>query len=403
MAWITVLTDLKGVVLSHLTGASGRELTLGVNTMGTATLTVPVEHDDADLLLNCRTLLKVYERVDEPAARTAAAAARTTAPGPVIVGGDKILHFVGRQITAEEVAGASGRPTIACTFADAMWTMSRRVVGDNAEHGYWYPSLNNAANLADVATIISDIVSRASGQHPPGLKMGTFATGSTSTQVLQWYFKNVGEAIAELCATLDGPDWKVRAIEPALYAAGYEAHPFIFGELNVYPTIGQHRADAIFEYGTGALNVGSYRRAVTIEDAANHLWHLPPGFPDNVTQSPFLQEDQSVYTTDGKLTAVVQADIKPDDFRTKLLRHHLAVRKSPRQIITFEPVRDPSGERVPRLGVDFDVGDTLPFRATVSRFGTLVQRLNVTVRVYKAAISIDDQGAATTRLTVTPT
>lgn len=373
MAFVYRLSGLAGDTIGELPGAIGKSVNIAIGSLSTAQATVRLDHPDADTLLTTDTLLEVYE---------------TGVPGTT----GPVLHFHGRQISAEETA-AEAKASVACAWADPFWTLTRRLVG-TAAGGY---SRGTSLVPVDRGTIISELVATVGGAAATRVRMGTVAA-SSSTFVAGWYFKKVGDAIAELGATLDGPDWRVRPIPR-------DATDGAIGELDVLPSIGGLRPDAVFEYGDGLLNVASYRRGVDLGGTASRIYSTPPGYPDNATQAVLVQETP---TSRELLEDVLSVDLNVDDLRTRLLLHHLAVRGGPRQTIEFVPVRDLAGGRVPRYGVDYTIGDIVPFRASVDVRDPLTatmrkrKRIDATVRVYAVALAIDEQGAATPTLTVTP-
>lgn len=369
MAWVYVLTDLAGVERSELPGASDKKVAPApLASMATAGLRLPLDHDDADFLLEGDALLKVYE---------------TDVPGLA----EPRLHFHGRLITAEEVAEA-GKASVACSFAGPFWVLLKRLAGKTPS-GY---SRGTAVAPVDRGVIIEELIDTTNAESVSGIRPGV-VTPSSNTYVEGWRYKPVGEAVAELAATLDGPDWRERPIE---YDGGY------YAELDVAATMGATLPDEAFEYGDGLHNVGGYRRNVSLEGTVNRVYHLPPGFPDNAVGSVLTAQDAASQAARGLLEAVVSADLSVDDLRNKLLALHIAVRKGPRQVITFTPTRALTG-RTPRLGVDYDVGDVVPFRASVmGRDGARRRRIDVLARIHGAEVAVDDFGAATPTLTVVP-
>ncbi len=406
----TVLTDLRGAPISDLQGAKEREFAMPLRSMATGKLVVALDHDDADALLDCKTLLKVYETLDDDESVAAALAGRRTTngdlmAGPTVVGiggQPRVLHFVGRQITGEESATAGTKPTVAATFADPIWTLTRRLIGRSAT-GYAYGTAAAPVNIGqivdDILAVLSDLDENDIPTDPTGVDSGSIIAGAEAdkTYVSGWHYKPAAEAIAEVCATLGGPDWRVRPIEPILELS---THPLArIGEVDLAPTIGVPRPDAAYEYGDGLLNVAAYRRVVSLEATAADVWSVIPSDPLRT----MVESSPATRNAYGMLEHVVQSDINVDDLRRKLLQHHIEVRSLlPRQIITFDAIRDPTGRRVPRIGIDVDLGDTFPFRASLRRRGRLVKRIDVTMRCYQAAIKIDDEGTATTQLTTTP-
>lgn len=376
MAFIYRLSGLDGEELSELPLAHAKTLGLSIGSLATAGFTTRLDSADADTLLEGDTLLTVTE---------------TDVPGTT----EPVLHFHGRQVAAQEVA-SEGAASVAASFADPYWLTLRRLIGKSAS-GY-----TRGTSLAPVdrGTIIHELLAAGNAEGTTRLRPGTL-TPSSSTFVAGWYYKPLGEAIAELAATLDGPDWRVR---PIPYSDGY------IGELDVAPVIGTSRPDAVFEFGDGLANVKTYTRGVTLEGAANRMHSLPPGFPDNATQA-VLTEDAApdVMARRELLEAVLSTDLNVDELRRALLRHHIAVRANPRQTITFEPVAPIAADRVPRLGVDCNVGDVVPFRASVDRgLNPLtrepykVKRINALMRVYGVAYTENEAGTMVPAFTVAP-
>lgn len=378
MAWHTYLTDLAGVPLSELAGAKEKSVAVPLGSMATASVGVRLDHDDADELLECDTLLKVVEEVDA---------------GPYA--GQRLLHFHGRQVTADEEAGAGGG-SVKATWADPFWTLLRRLIGKSAQ-GF---SRGTALAPVDVAVILGDLLAALNAESPTGARLGA-TTPSSATYVSGLFYKPFGELVTELGATLFGPDWRIRPIDYVAGAAGLG----IIGELDVQAAIGVERPDAVFEYGDGLTNVTGYKRAVTLEQAANRVFHLPPGFPETSIQSPLQEDDATSQARRGLLEAVVAADVTPDELRRALLRQHIAVRANPRQTITFDVVKDLGG-RVPKFGIEWSVGDVLPFRASTTRYSDgqpyLAKRIDAEFRAYQFAATIDDAGTAQPAVTVNP-
>lgn len=364
-----IVADLAGVDQGELSGAKDRSVALPVGSFATLSGAVNLDHEHADFLLEGDAIVKAYERVpdfDQPQLRAAC-----------------------RLVTADETVTPQGG-TVAFTAADPFWVLLRRLIG-KSQSGY---TNGSAVAPVDRGTIIGAMVDATNGEDPSGVRMGT-VEASSKTWVEGWYYKKIGEAIAELCATLDGPDWLVRALE-------FEA-PGYYGALEIKPAIGQPREHVAFEHGDGLLNVKGYRRAVSLEGTANRAFHLPPGFPDNAAQQPMQEDDATSQDRRGLLEDVVAQDLSTDDLRRKLLQHHISVRANPRQTITFDPVRDPGdGSKIPTFGVEWDRGDVVPFRASIERDGQLEKRIDALFRVYQVEFRLDDTGEATPTVTLSP-
>lgn len=379
MPYTFILEDLAGNGRSELAGAYGKRFTRAILTMGTGGFTLPLWHEEADFVLAGDALLKVVD-VNE-------------------LTGTRANVFHGRLVTAEEVANAEGG-SVQATFADGFWPLLRRLCGRSTT-GY-----SNGTALAPVtaAATISDVINTANAESPLGVRLGTVVAGLANTYTGPVYFKPIGELVAELAAVLDGPDWRV---EPIDAVASTNPSLAYYGELTVQPVIGTTHLEQPFEYGDGRLNVKSYKRTVSLEGSANRLFNLPAGFPDQATAGVLSSSDAASQSLRGLLEAVVTGELTVDLLRQALLDHHLAVRKGARQVITFDPVNDLSGERLPRLRVDYDVGDVVPFRASVARLDAtgvleLDKRIDVLTRIYQVAVEVDERGVGQPTLTVTP-
>lgn len=363
MPYSFILSALDGTPTSELAGAKSRRYSVALSGQATASLTVRLDHPDAGRLLTGDNLLRVYD--------------------------DRgVLSFHGRQVSAEEVAGASG-DTVAAAFADPLWVLASRLIGKSPT-GY--------SNTGDRGAIMADVLAQANALGPSGVRLGT-VVASSSTTVAGWTYKPASEALAELGAGLSAPEWR---IVPEEYGAGAAG---AYGRLDVSPVLGQLRADAVWEYGDGLLNVGGYKRTVTMDGVATRLYSLPPGFPESATQGVLQADAPGSQAVRGFLEAALPSDLTVDALRSDLLGYNRDVRQSPRQVITFDPARDLTGVRVPRLGTDYTVGDVVPFRASVpdlTRAGAFRKRIDVLVRVYNAEVTVDDEGAASLSLTVTP-
>jgi hypothetical protein len=227
-----------------------------------------------------------------------------------------------------------------------------------------------------------------------------------------WRYKPAGEVFDDVTGTLDSPEWEIVPIEPTKDALGVA-----MGNLNVVPAIGTVRPDVVFAFGTSPSNVESWTDTGDASTLANRAYNLPPGYPDNadVNATVVTWDDAASITDRGLYEAMVSADVQTKDLRQKLVQQHIAVRKVPRRIITFQPIAEDSSlaieqRRVPRLFADYIVGDVIRFRA-VEKFpvtdtsGTVigtqdVPTVDLLMRVYAAQLDLDDNGVATTTLTL---
>lgn len=374
MAYVFLLEDLAGNAQSELPGATGKTFSRLLSQMATARVTVPLWDKDADLLLSGDVLLKVID----------------------VQASSRVNVFHGRLISAEEVGTADDQASVSATFADAFWPMMRRIRGKSTVGlSYGTPGSPTTASAA-----ITDLVNNANSISPTGLRLGTVTTTTANVVTGPHFYKVIGELIAQLAGTLDGPDWRV---EPIDAVASTNPATCYYGELTVAPAIGQTRLDQPFEYGDGRLNVRNYRRTVALDGVANLVSNLPAGYPDIAAGSVVTSSDAASQAARGLLETVVQADLTDATLRQALVDLHLLVRKNPRQTITFDPVNDLSFDRLPRLRVDYDVGDVVPFRASIKQAdGSIDKRINILARVYGVEVAVDEKGVGQPTITVTP-
>jgi hypothetical protein len=353
--------------------------------------------------------------------------------------------FQGPVTAYQKTRNASGGQ-IQFTAASAGWYLSHRVIGQSnagatfgttassmVDRGELIGRIIDACNSGDATNIFAQAGNTT-------IRRGTI-TASSSTFVAGWTYKNAWEAITDLSGTLDGPDIRIRYVEPFTDATG-----LVLGLMDVAPAIGQVQPNAVFAFGTPPNNVDEWSDVGDSNTLANWAINLPSGFPDNATDQPVTWSDQPSIDARGLHETVVAADLVTSDLRLKLVQEHVRVRKTPRRIISFTPVAEDqaaalSERRGQRLFVDYNVGDVVPFRA-VERYdvevalqiqaasggvlpsgttlpsgsllpgGTLtaqtaniieyveIPTADLLMRVFAAELVIDDNGVATPSLTL---
>jgi hypothetical protein len=301
------------------------------------------------------------------------------------------------------------------TVAGAGWYLSHRLIGESTGGATFGTT---SLSMLDRGELIGRIIDACNAGENTNvftqagnttIRRGTI-TASSSTYVSGWTYKNAWEAITDLSGTLDGPDIRVRYVEPFTDATG-----LVLGVMDVAPAIGQTQPNAVFAFGTPPYNVSEWTDVGDSSTLANWAVNLPSGFPDNAVDQPVTWNDASSIAQRGLHETVVAADLVTADLRLKLAQEHVRVRKTPRRVISFTPTSEDSTasidqRRGQRLFVDFNVGDVIPFRA-VERFditdtsGTVIGQSEVAtadllMRVFAAELAIDDQGVATPTLTL---
>jgi hypothetical protein len=390
--WSFIARNRSGVPLGELRNVHDRNVRIPWLAQPTVTGRIDCNHPLASLILaGDLTIISGYDL--------------TVQAAPLFQG-----PIVGYQKTRNTQGG-----TIQFTAAGAGWLLSHRLIGESnagatfgttsiapLDRGELIGRIVDALNTGDATNIFTQAGNTA-------IRRGTITT-SSSTYISDWRYKNAWEAITDLSSTLDGPDIRVRPVEPFTDATGV-----VLGLMDVAPALGVLQPNAVFAFGTPPHNVAEWNDVGDSSTLANWAVNLPSGFPDNATAQPVTWNDATSIATRGLHEALVAADLVTDNLRQTLVQEHVRVRASPRRVISFTPTSEDqaagiSQRRGQRLFVDFNVGDVIPFRA-VERFdvtdttGTVIGQSEVAtvdllMRVFAAELAIDDQGTATPTVTL---
>lgn len=395
MGWTYVLTDRVGNPAGELRQATPRKWARGLRAGRSAAVTVQTKNSLAAQLLEAdKLLLKCYDD-------------RT---------GAKVLRHVGPLIGFDRSVAENGRGTVACNSASPLWRLLTRLVGQ-AQAGATIGTVLAQIDRGEALGQLVDALNAGAGApwytqgDDTGIRRGAIAP-SASNFWGPWRYYPASSAWAEIVTGLDAPEIDLRPVEPTKDATGVQ-----IAALDVAPSLGQLRRDAVFEHGFGRRNVPTFNDVGDSGTVANRAIHLPPGFPDNTTQAVLVSQDAASRGDRGLHEVVVDAPVTTDPLRQQIIDDHVAVRKVPRRTIAFTVARDPDpfdtplkDRRVPRPFVDFDVGDVVPFRAKElvelrQPDGTLIGHRRVTtvdllMRVYGMEITPDDLDGETMTLTL---
>lgn len=350
---VVLLTDQAGEPIGELTNAYDRRVSYRLRRMTTCSFSVRSDDALAGQLLEGDVLIKLYEETD--------------------------LRFVGDIAGGEEKS--AGRVSASC--ADGFAPLATRLCGKSRD-GY------KKIVAADRGLIAKELIDQTNAEADTGLRIGTIVPSSADTPG-PWYYKPIAESIGELAAPLDGIEWIVDPVEPAIDDAYPSPRPVI-GTFNAFPAIGSFQPEAVFEFGDGRCNVVKWDRIVSRDGMVNRGYGLQPGFPDEANGTVQTWEDAASIARYGLRERVIPGDFADDALRLKLVQEHIRVRRLPRQMITFTAAREDTDDVVvPRFKVDFDIGDIVPFRAVEPTTGQV--RVNASLRVYGVDVAPDDQGA----------
>lgn len=355
-SWQFVLTDLAGVVLGELRGASNRQVVVPHLRIPTATFNIPMWHPEAVDLLTKDTLLQCW---------------RTDAVGT------RKLAFNGPVGAVNEQTDNTTQ-TIAASATGPFSRLSSRLIG-TTKAGIKFP----AAGVQDLGITAQNILDTVNGQEFTGVSNGTWAASTTGATGI-WYLKKASEAIAELTTGLNTFEFEVVPTIPT-GVGGVGGWPQI-GVMNIAPLIGNvSRADAVFEYGTGRANITGYERAISREALLTRGYISVGGWPDSTAQNVLTGTDAAARVLRGLYEDVVpDGGVLDDGLRQSIVDFHVQVRKAPRQIVTFKVATNAR----PAPFTDFNIGDFVRGRAVVRG----VLRFDVMFRVWGVTFNIDSNG-----------
>lgn len=383
--WQFVLTDANYQPLGEVLNAAERKVALPLDKLPTASFRVRLDNPLADPMVSTACYLKAY---------------RTPYRG------FPSLQFFGPLVSAEESADRDNA-TIAVNAVGVGWFLQKRLAGQSST-GTVFPTTDRAQiikSLIDTAhttmpSTSNDLAGSYGYQFNPygsspdlvsALDTGIdTATGHISAASATGYtagpFKTILECLNDLATSFDGFDWRITPIEN--YANGAVTGAKI-GRFEAWPVIGAQASNAVYEWGIGRRNIESYKRAVSRETQANHVFHIASAGPD-APGFPTVSAIDTASVKDWRLLEdLAQADILDSSLRTSLAQEHVKVRRMPRQVIEFTPHVDPyDSGRLPQFNSDFFVGDTVRARAMYKG----VMRFDVAIRVWGVSFSINELG-----------
>ena len=343
-----VLTDRAHTPVAQLTEAASIQYFRSLSKLATCSFQIPLNNAHSERLAAVDGHIKVYRK--------------------------GALLFVGPIITAEENAERETR-SVAVTAADAGWYLGKRVSGKAQTGALWTTATARH-------TIAKSLVDSANSAGETGIDTTfyTWSSGSAITYKAGPY-GNMLSNIQELGAALDGYDWFMFPREN--WVDGAVANQKI-GTMNVQTLIGGAKPNVVFEYGTNTRsNVLSYTKTTTRDGQANTVFHLSAS---NDVKSGF---NSAAYTAWGLLEDVVSGEFTDATMRQNLVDKHAVVRGNPRTLVKMTPHIDPGDVgHVPEPFVDYDIGDTITFRAIAEN----IVRFSGTLRVYGIRSSIDPAG-----------
>lgn len=331
-------------------------------------------------------------RRDDPLAPAVMLADKTLVK--VYDGDDGALLFTG-PITSVEKTVQGGGDEIAFTATAGAWLLDfRKIPASRTTVGYSHGTATVQVELVAMAEAILAAINAERGSQ---IVAGSITYGTAVGYIGPWFDKFGLEAIMEICARLDGPDWQCVPVEPA--AGSFPA----IAAIRLAPAIGQDRPEGVWEYGAGRKNVKSWRQAINPAGLCNWGRNVPSGWPTS-TEPVVEQKDAAAIADRGQFEATIASDLAVPSMRQAIVDENVRIRKQPQNLISIDPAREVIGAL--EYGVDYAEGDAIRFHAQ-ERFPVrssttgavtgeaIVDTVDAAFRLRAVTFSDDDQGATT--------
>lgn len=350
-----VLTDRAYTPVAELRNVADLTYFRGLSKLATCSFKVKLNNPQIARLAACDGFIKVFRK--------------------------GILQFVGPIVTAQESTDREAQ-SLAVNCADQGWVLAHRIAGKSATGTLW-------TTVTARHTIAKALIDQANTDGETGVNTGayTLTSGSSITYKAGPYV-NLMTAVTELGAALDGFDWLMRPIDN--WVNGALAGSKVAG-FQAQTLIGSTRPTVVFEYGPGTRsNVLAYNITTTRDQQADVVYYASSS--DVVTGT-----NATAQTAWGLLEDVVQGEITDATMRQKVVNEHVTVRGTPRTLVSMTPHIDPGAlGRVPEPFVEYDVGDTITFRAINQK----IVRFSGALRVYGITATVENTGFERIELTL---
>lgn len=359
--------------VGELLSPTERTVSLALNRTDTASVKIRVDDPLADLAQSLDCYLKLYR-------------------------GDDLIFF-GLMITSQETAGSDDSVGhIVCNAAGPSWGLSKRFPVKAALPVSYTGTRANI--MAQLITFLDTQYTATSGTATPEARKSrgetcigwdlTPSAGGTITYAAPPY-KAMSDIVTELSNSTDGFDWRIVARENWINGALVDDK---IGTLLVdSPMSVDNSAFAVFEFGSGRVNVNGYTRTRSRDTQANGVTHLLNGQPEASPAFASVISD-ATQASAGVMEDVVQADLTDTTLRNDLVSEHLDVRTLPRNVIQFTPAGNYGDDRLPAYGTEYNIGDTVTGRATVN--GNV--RFSGVFRVWGVTFTVNEVGIETPTL-----
>ncbi len=369
--WQFILTDLKGVQLGELTGATDRSVSLPLMRVPTAQFTIPLTHVMAPYLDSGEGLLQCW--------RTGYNNSRELIFNGPIMG------------TSEKSDGLTQNIAVTCQgpFVRLMYrvlgktkTGNRHVTSVGGSLGGLVSGIISVANTDEFPPVTADQLS----PHFTGV-IGNHAGSPTGAYDQTFKGKVCGEAVIEFVSAA-GIEFSVTPVEPLITSPGIWP---LLATVNVVATVGTNKSSTIIlEYGTGKPSISGYEKMISNETLLTAGLISTPSWPES-TDDLYIHVDAAAEIERGRWEGFVDhGGVTNIALRKTIVEYNVAVRKQGRQQIAVTLANNSSPSPI----TDFQLGDLVRARALVKES----VRFDATVRIWGMTFNLDNEGNETTEL-----
>lgn len=359
--------------LGEITNARQRQLTAGLNRVGSLSFTIDYDNPLAETILGDDGLVVVAYKQN-----------RAGAWVPVHAGPIEAI---------DESAGGSEVPTIAVASAGAAIRLSRLIADDGSGLGYTVNGLKPEG--VDKAAYMRQLITWANQRGANSwLRLDSAVTAQSGVTIDSTEgvggFQTISGLLEQFVSAGD-VEWL------AIPAVSSDSSGAVLGYFQASGLLGQDMTSSLrLEFGVGQRNIATVQ-VKSENQMANTVYHVRTGATPYSIDPAVNVQHRIRY---GLLEEVADADLEDAGLRKQWVDSVGAVRSKPRRFyeLTLMPETEQS---VPRFFEDYKPGDRVAFRAKWEGQNA-GREVETTLRIYDVTVSLSEDGTEQVQLGLTP-
>lgn len=333
-----------------------------------------------DIALNKVRTFQMKVRLDNTLAPFITSSS-STAPIYIKARRNNVILFNGPVASVQEAGESDNKATLQINATGPEAVFGHRLVGLTASPTVFASGTELAVRFKELLAAQN---ARTNGETHIDYTSGPIQSSSKNAYESP-SFRLLSEILTDMYNNAEGFDWTV-------YPQTETAKKI--GRLEIQDVIGSQRLNAEFHWGGGRSNVTTFNRIIDTTSLANLLWNVSSAGPEAAGAPTIKKESLESQQIWGLQEAMVPLSALNIGFREAITQEALNYRKTPKQTISFTPSTDDETGRVPVFGVDFNIGDFVPFAAIYED----VTRIKALMRCWGATFSKDVAGKETQTL-----